>query len=165
MSLALSARPHALKSALLALAVVFSAALIGNIATFPNIPGWYAGLEKPGFTPPNWLFGPVWTMLYIIMAFAFWRILEAPSRSPGKSTAVTWFLIQMALNAAWSVAFFGLHSPGLGLIVIGGMILAIVMTMLSFARLDRLAALILLPYLAWVCFASALNAAIFILNR
>lgn len=165
MRIAVSTRRPQLSLAALAFAVVFSAALIGNLATFPNIPIWYAGLQKPDFMPPNWLFGPVWTILYIAMAYAFWRILVLPGKASGRRAAIIWFLLQMALNAAWSVAFFGLQSPGLGLIVIGTMVIAIVVTMVSFAQLDRTAAAILVPYLLWVCFASALNAAIFLLDR
>lgn len=164
MSIAISRHPPVGMMAILAFVVVFSAALIGNLATFPNIPTWYAGLTKPAFTPPNWLFGPVWTFLYIVMAYAFWRTLILPPQTPGRRIAIVLFVIQMAFNAAWSVAFFEMRSPGLGLIVIGCMVVAIVMTMLSFAPLDRLAAIALLPYLLWVCYATALNAAIFLLN-
>lgn len=164
MTIAISRRPPMAMMAIVAFAAVFSAALIGNLATFPNIPGWYAGLAKPDFTPPNWLFGPVWTLLYMTMAYAFWRILILPPHSPGRRIAIVWFAVQMALNAAWSVAFFGMQSPGLGLVVIGCMVIAIVMTMVSFAPLDRVAAIVLVPYLLWVCFATALNAGIFLLN-
>ena len=144
---------------------VILAAGIGSLTTIPNIPTWYAGLEKPGFTPPNWAFGPAWTVLYILMGISFWRILERGNRVPGKTVAVVLFLVQLALNAFWSVAFFGLHSPLFGLAVISAMIVFIIATIFAFWRLDRLAGLLMIPYLAWVSFACALNLSVFLLNR
>ncbi len=144
---------------------VILAAGIGSFATIPNVATWYAGLEKPAFTPPNWLFGPAWTVLYILMGFSFWRILSLGSDEPGQRLAVTLFLVQLALNALWSVVFFGLHSPLYGLIVISAMIMAIVATIFTFWPLDRVAAIVMIPYLAWVAFATALNLSIFMLNR
>ncbi len=155
----------ALSAALLSATVVLVPALVGSLATFGNLAPWYASLNKPVFTPPNWVFGPVWSTLYGLMALAFWRVLTRDADSMLARPAVFWFLIQMALNALWSVAFFGLHSPSAGLAVIALMIIAIVLTVISFRRIDRLAGLLLLPYLAWVCFASALNAAVWLLNR
>ncbi|MGZ3304991.1 MAG: TspO/MBR family protein [Asticcacaulis sp.] len=150
-------------SAVVAILTVGLAAVAGNLATLSNLRPWYASLAKPAFNPPNWVFGPVWTVLYILMAFAFWRVLRRP-RGTGKTFAVTAFVIQMILNALWSIAFFGLHSPLMGLVVIALMIVAIITTIAAFARLDRLAAGLLAPYLAWVAFASVLNGFIFILN-
>jgi benzodiazapine receptor len=160
-----SARLTKVLMAALSFVLVFAASVIGSLATFQNIPTWYAHLAKPGFTPPNWLFGPAWTLLYILMAVAFWRILTLHKGASGKGPAIFWFLIQLILNALWSVAFFGLHSPLYGLVVIGLMIIAIIITMIRFFRLDPWAGIMLVPYLAWVSFASALNAAIFFLNR
>ena len=150
---------------LFAIAVVASAGLIGNLATIPNIPVWYAGLNKPGFTPPNWVFGPVWSLLYAMMVLAFWRVLL---RRPRWTTAgwrvVGVFLVQMALNAFWSVAFFGMHNPLLGLVVVIALELMIVATIMTFKPIDRMAALLLAPYAVWVGYATALNAAIVGLN-
>ncbi len=157
-------RPNPLFMALVAVLIVFSASAIGGYATFPSIPTWYAGLTKPSFNPPNWIFGPVWTCLYILMAVAFWRILIKPAGTGGKTVAVTVFVIQMVLNALWSVTFFGLRSPLYGLVTIVLLLAAIVATIVLFARIDRLAAWLMAPYLLWVCFASVLNAAIFWLN-
>lgn len=154
---------HPWRMAILAIVVVFSASAIGGYVTYPAIAGWYAGLIKPAFTPPNWLFGPVWTLLYILMAVGFWRVLTR-REATGRAQAILWFLIQMALNASWSVAFFGLRSPVAGLLVIALLLIAIVMTILRFWRVDRQAAWLLSPYLLWVSFASALNLAIFWLN-
>jgi benzodiazapine receptor len=107
-SLAASVRP--VVYAVVAIAVVSAAGFIANLATIPKIPAWYAGLVKPSFSPPNWLFGPVWAVLYLMMAVAFWRILRLPAATPGRSIAIVVFLVQMALNALWSVTFFGLHA-------------------------------------------------------
>jgi tryptophan-rich sensory protein len=149
---------------LLAVVPVAAASVLGSIATMPNIPTWYAGLSKPGFTPPNWLFGPVWTLLYAMMAFAMWRILSQPASRPGRSVAIASFFVQLALNALWSWVFFGAHSPAAGLVVIFAMIVAIIVTIRAFWPLDRMAAWLLVPYLAWVCYATALNAAVWRLN-
>jgi len=150
--------------ALVAVAVVFVASAIGGAATGPNIPTWYATIEKPWFTPPNYVFGPVWTILYVMLAFAFWRILRLPADTAGRGGAIVWFIVQMALNALWSVAFFGQRSPELGLVVIAGLWLAIVGAMIAFLRLDRLAGSFFIPYIAWVSYAAALNVAIVLLN-
>ena len=150
--------------ALLAIAPVVAASLVGQAATIPNISTWYAGLVKPSFNPPNWIFGPVWTTLYVMMAYAFWRVLRLPSETPGRGGAIVLFLVQIALDAAWSWAFFGFHSPLAGVIVIAALWLAIVATMVAFWRLDRLAGWLFVPYIAWVSFAAVLNVAILRLN-
>lgn len=150
---------------LFAVAVVASAGLIGNLATIPNIPVWYAGLNKPGFTPPNWVFGPVWSMLYAMMALSFWRVLLRRTRWPRAGWQVIGvFVAQMALNAFWSVAFFGMHNPLLGLLVVIGLEGMILATILVFKPIDRIAAWLLAPYAVWVGYATALNAAIVALN-
>lgn len=150
---------------LFAIAVVASAGLIGNLATIPNIPVWYAGLNKPGFTPPNWVFGPVWSLLYAMMVLAFWRVLLRRSRwTTAGWRVVGVFLVQMALNAFWSVAFFGMHNPLLGLVVVIALELMIVATINTFKPIDRMAAWLLAPYAVWVGYATALNAAIVGLN-
>jgi tryptophan-rich sensory protein len=148
-----------------AVAVVASAGLIGNLATIPNIPVWYAGLDKPGFTPPNWVFGPVWSLLYAMMTLAFWRVLLRRARWTTAGWRVTGlFITQMALNAFWSVAFFGMHNPLLGLIVVIALELMIVATIITFRPIDRISAWLLAPYAVWVGYATALNAAIVGLN-
>ncbi|EGF90972.1 tspO/MBR family protein [Asticcacaulis biprosthecium C19] len=150
---------------IVAAVVVLSAAVIGNLATFSGLVPWYASLNKPAFTPPNWLFGPVWSLLYLTMIFAFWRILTRPRATEGRGAAIAWFVVQMVLNGAWSVAFFGLQSPLLGLITIAALVVALVATILTSLKVDRIAGLMLLPYLAWVSFASLLNGAVWWLNR
>ncbi|MBM6593424.1 TspO/MBR family protein [Microvirga pudoricolor] len=150
---------------LIAVLPVAAAGFLGSIATTPNIPTWYATLVKPGFTPPNWLFAPVWTLLYVMMAYAVWRILSLPADTPGRRGAVTAFFAQLALNALWSWAFFAAHSPMAGLAVILALIAALLVTIRRFWALDTVAGALLVPYLAWVSYATALNAAVWYLNR
>jgi translocator protein len=151
----------------LALAILpaIAASAMGGLVTAPNIPGWYAALVKPSFNPPNWIFGPVWTVLYIMMAYAAFRVLSLPSSTPGRSRALILFFVQMALNALWSVAFFGANSTVLGLVVIIPLLGMILATIVAFRPLDRVAALLLVPYAAWVSFATILNTALWALNR
>jgi tryptophan-rich sensory protein len=149
--------------AMLALGVVATTSVLGQIATYPNLSPWYAGLVKPSFNPPNWVFAPVWTILYALMAFALWRILRMPS-SRRRHYAIGLFFLLLVLNAAWSWMFFWARSPLLGLINIVPQLVVILATIVGFARVDRLSALCLLPLAAWVAYATGLNAAIWLLN-
>ncbi len=144
------------------LVIVAAVALVGSSVTLPKIPTWYASLAKPSFTPPNAVFGPVWTILYVMMAVAVWRV--GATADPARTRAVAVFVVQLALNAIWSPVFFGLEAPRLGLAVIIMLLVALTATLVMFWRIDRLAALLLAPYLAWVSYATALNAAIVALN-
>ena len=131
--------------AVLALGVVAATSILGQIATYPNLAPWYAGLVKPSFNPPNWIFAPVWTTLYALMAFALWRILRV--RMPSgmhRRYMVGLFFLLLALNAAWSWMFFWAHSPLLGLINIVPQLGVVIATVVSFARVDRLAAFCLI---------------------
>jgi translocator protein len=150
--------------ALLAVVVTFAAGALGNLATMPQIPTWYAGLAKPSFNPPNWVFGPVWTLLYAFMAYAFWRILQVPPGSPGRRTAIRVFLVQLGLNALWSVVFFGLHRPGLAIVVVVLLEIGILAMIVAFRRLDPVAGWINVPYALWVAYATLLNVSIVVLN-
>jgi benzodiazapine receptor len=152
-----------LRFAAIAIGAVAVTSVIGQIATYPNLEPWYAGLSKPTFTPPNWVFGPVWTSLYALMAFAFWRVLRAPETSK-RRTAIILFALVLVLNAAWSWMFFGARSPVLGLINIGPQLAIIGATIAAFWSLDRVASLSLLPLAVWVAFAAALNFSIWRLN-
>jgi benzodiazapine receptor len=158
-------RPQPLLRALVAIVPVGLAALLGGLATAPNIPTWYAHLAKPWFTPPNFVFGPAWTILYAMMAYALSRILGRAAMTHGRSAAIATFFVQLVLNAVWSFAFFGAHSPLLGLVVIVPLWLSIAATLVLFWNLDRIAGLLFVPYLAWVSFASALNLAVWAMNR
>ncbi len=149
---------------LIAVLPVVAVAVAGSLVTSPNIPTWYASLQKPSFTPPNWAFPVAWTLLYAMMAYALWRILSLPKGLPGRVAAIAAFFLQLALNSLWSFAFFGAQSPIVGLVVIAALIVAILATIVSFWKLDRPAALLLVPYLAWVAYATALNGTIWRLN-
>ncbi len=143
------------------LLLCFAAAAFGSLF----MPGeWYAQLNKPTWNPPNWIFGPVWTALYTMMAVAAWLVWcrggFATQRGP-----LGWFLLQLLLNAAWSPLFFGLHNPGLAFAEILLLWFAILGTMVAFWRVQRLANLLLIPYLAWVTFAAFLNFTLWQLNR
>jgi len=125
---------------------------------------WYPSLDKPFFTPPNWLFGPVWTVLYLMMGVALWLVVRE-GLAPGKlKLAAILFGVQLALNLAWSPVFFGARSAAGGLVVILVLWAAIVATVVAFARVRPLAAWLLAPYLVWVSYATALNGAIVALN-
>jgi tryptophan-rich sensory protein len=137
---------------------------LGTPFTISAIPTWYATLNKPFFAPPNWIFGPVWTTLYLLMGVAFYLILKQDWKKKRVRTAANYFLAQLGLNFIWSPIFFGLRAPLLGLIVIVAMWVLIVMTMKKFYPLSRLAFYLLVPYLLWVSFATLLNAAIVVLN-
>ena len=150
------------KKLLAALAICYGVAAVGSLSTLPEIPTWYAELAKPAFTPPNWLFGPVWTLLYTLMAVALYLVWRTDQ--PQRESALGVFALQLGLNLAWSVAFFGLHWPELALVIIVLLGLAIGATMRVFWRISRPATYLLVPYLLWVGFAGALNAAIAALN-
>ena len=141
-----------------------AALLIGAALTQPNL-GWYATLAKPGFTPPNGIFPIVWPILYALMAISFWIAWRAPGKEEDRKRAAIWFSIQLALGVVWSAAFFWLHSPASGLGVIMAFLIAILGTIVVFDRLSRMTALLLLPLLLWVSFATSLNFAIWYLNR
>lgn len=147
----------------LSIAASFTAGAIGSLATMPNIPSWYAALEKPMLNPPNWVFGPVWSVLYILMGIALALIILEPGKQP-KKKAYIWFGLQLALNTLWSLVFFGLHSPWLGVVVIIALIVSIILTIREFYKINKYSAWLLAPYLAWVCFATYLTIGIASLN-
>ena len=146
------------------IAVCLAAGGIGSAYTTSSISTWYITLAKPAFTPPNWLFAPVWTALYLMMGYAAWLVWEQKHRKPRVMAALSLFGLQLALNIAWSIVFFGLHSPASGLLVIILLWAAIAWTILRFRPIARNAARLLLPYLAWVSYALTLNYAIWKLN-
>ena len=144
-------------------AVCLTAAAFGALLTVPGVGTWYAGLHKPEWTPPSQLFGPVWTLLYMMMAVAAWLVWRE-HRDASRMKAINLFLAQLVLNVAWSACFFTLRSPALAMADIAVLWLAIVWTTAAFARITLGGALLMLPYLAWVTFAAALNFAIWRLN-
>ena len=158
-----SRKSESLKSAWLILPIALVAGL-GSLVTRTNIPTWYASLEKPSGTPPNWVFGPVWTVLYVLMAYALWRILRRAPRITQRRWAIDAFFVQLALNLCWSVVFFGLHSPFFAWLVILALLAAILVTIVLFWGLDKVSAYALIPYALWVGYATFLNAGIWWLN-
>ena len=121
---------------------------------------WYAGLAKPSFNPPDWVFAPVWTILYVLIAVAGWRVFG----TPGGGTAMGAWIAALALNSLWSPVFFGLRRPAVALVVVIALLAAIVGFIILAWPVDRVAALLFLPYAVWVAFATALNAAVVRLN-
>lgn len=141
-----------------------AAGAIGSIFTVPAIPNWYQGLNKPDFNPPNWVFAPVWFILFTMMAVSLYLIWEKGLEGKRNRSAVFLFLVHLMINAFWSLAFFGLHNLMLAMIVILILWAAIAVLILLFKRIDKVAAYLLAPYLLWVSFATVLNFAILRLN-
>ncbi|MES2060024.1 MAG: TspO/MBR family protein [Patescibacteria group bacterium] len=148
----------------LAILVCEFAGAIGTVFTASQIPMWYAGLVKPSFNPPSWIFGPVWTLLYALMGIAVFIVAKRGTHNLKVRSALEIFCIQLFLNIIWSPIFFGLHSPSLALITIVFMWFAILGTIVSFAKVSTRAASLLIPYILWVSFATYLNYSIWILN-
>jgi benzodiazapine receptor len=145
--------------------VALSAGFIGSLFTTPSIAGWYQELVKPTLAPPNWIFAPVWTSLFLLMGVAAFLIWKKGLARKDIKTALGLFVFQLALNALWSIIFFGAHAPGWALLEIILLWIAILATMLSFWKISRIAGSLMLPYFLWVTFAIYLNYSIFILNR
>jgi tryptophan-rich sensory protein len=141
------------------LAATQAVGFVASLVTVPNIPVWYEDLNKPGFNPPNWIFAPVWTTLYVLMAIAAWRVWRKAGLRP-----LGLYALQLVLNGAWSLIFFGAHAIGAALAEIVLLLALVLATMGSFWGKDRIAGLLFLPYAAWVLFAGLLNAAIWRLN-
>jgi benzodiazapine receptor len=151
---------------IVACGVSSSVGVIGSlVVTDRGFLSWYAAIEKPAFTPPSWVFGPVWTILYLLMGVAAFLVWRKGLGLRVVRIALAWFLVQLALNASWTPVFFGLHRIGWALLVIGLLWAAIVVTTYHFLRVFRPAGLLLVPYLLWVSFAAVLNASIWHLNR
>ena len=148
---------------ILSFLICFAAAALGGFATANSVSDWYPELNKPSFNPPSWLFGPVWTILYSAMAIALWRVWSL-QYSDAQKTAIIWFTIQLLLNVLWSFLFFYWKWPLGGFIEIIFMWIAILITIIYFYKLAPWTLALLLPYLLWVSFAAALNAAIYWLN-
>ncbi|MBN1886022.1 MAG: tryptophan-rich sensory protein [Candidatus Krumholzibacteriota bacterium] len=138
--------------------------ITAGIATSAGTREWYPALAKPSFNPPAWVFAPVWTTLYLMMGFAAWLVWRRLPDAPAARAALVLFCAQLALNWAWSFLFFGLRSPLAGLVDILLLLAAIVATTILFFRVSAWAGALMIPYLAWVAFATALNAALWRLN-
>lgn len=140
------------------------AGAIGSVFTVSAIPAWYATLTKPALNPPSWVFGPVWTLLYILMGVAAFLVWQKGWERRDVKIALSVYGAQLALNALWSIVFFGLQSPGLALVNIALLFVSIIVTMVLFYKISRPAMWLLVPYIGWVSFASYLNYAIYVLN-
>jgi translocator protein len=153
------------KHAKLAVSILacLAAGIMGSAFTFQAISGWYSSLIKPFWTPPSWAFGPVWTVLYILMGISLYLVWSA-KLADRKSLALSVFVVQLALNVSWSVLFFGLRSPLLGFAGIIALWVLIVATIILFSRISMKAALLLLPYIIWVTIAACLNFSVWMLN-
>jgi tryptophan-rich sensory protein len=138
--------------------------VLESFVTKPEIPTWYASLAKPSWTPPPLVFPLAWAALYILMAVSFWRLWQTEQQHAARSKAMVLFLVQLALNAAWSPVFFGWHDTKTALVIIVALLIAIGATMLSASRVDRGAAWLLTPYLAWVAYATTINAGVVAMN-
>lgn len=146
------------------LALCLGVGAIAALFTTPEIPTWYAGLNKPSWTPPNWAFPVVWNLLYAMMGVALWLLWDRAPMSTNRTAAMIAFFVQLALNAAWAPVFFALHQPLAALAIIVLLAVAILVTIMRAWRVSRTAAFLLIPYLAWVLYASTLNAGIVALN-
>lgn len=145
------------------IAICFSAAGLGSLFTDPEIGGWYARISKPSWTPPNRVFGPVWSTLYLMMAVAAWLVWKDKGFA-GAALPLTLFAVQLVFNTLWSILFFGMHNIGLALLDIILLWVAILLTLLAFWRVQTWAGALMLPYLLWVTYASALNYSIWKMN-
>lgn len=149
---------------ILAISLPLIVGFIGSFFTITQITGWYLTLQKPWFSPPNWVFAPAWTILYIMMGVAWWFALKTGFHKPAVRRVTLWFLIQLGVNFLWSVVFFGMQSPIGGLVVILVLLFLILLNMHYFRFASPWSVYLLIPYLCWTSFATLLNAMIVILN-
>jgi len=148
---------------LIFLFITFLAAFIGSFFTAKSIPNWYQFLNKPVFAPPNWLFGPAWTLLYLLMTIAAFLVWQKRKEVKTKR-ALTLYFVQLTLNALWSVIFFGFQNLGLAFLEIVILWLFILSTFFNFYKIRKTAGFLFLPYLCWVTFAAILNLSVWLLN-
>jgi benzodiazapine receptor len=139
--------------------------IIGTPFTISAISTWYVFLNKPFFSPPNWIFGPVWTILYFFMGVSAFLVWQKGLNHKKVKKALTYFKLQLFFNFLWSILFFGLHSPILGLVDIIVLLVSIILTIGAFYKISKIAAYLLIPYLLWVSFATILNISIVVLNK
>lgn len=149
---------------LFSIGVCFLAAAVGSVFTIGAIDTWYVTLNKPFFSPPSWIFGPVWTLLYLMMGVSLYIFWGTKTNIKERRLGLSIFFVQLALNALWSILFFGLKSPIAAFVVIILLWLTICLTIKKFLKASKLAGRLLIPYFAWVSFATILNLSIVILN-
>lgn len=164
MSSAVSLKKFQFFPFLISLLITLAIGFVAAFFTRPEIAGWYSTLKKPSFNPPPWLFAPVWTCLYILIAVAAYLIWKHRSRKPVYKVTRAIYFAQLFLNFSWSIVFFGMHQVLGAFIVIALLWVSIILTMYWFNKFNRIAGWLLLPYLLWVSFAGILNASIYLLN-
>lgn len=155
------------RSLLAFLSVIWTIQFISSFITLPAVSGWYKSIEKAPWNPPDWVFGPVWTILYIMIALSgwvAWRKLSGTTREKLSHTGFVFYALQLLFNFAWSIIFFGLKMPALALVDIVLLLASITLTMYHFKKIDRTSGVLLVPYFLWVAYATTLNAAIAYLN-
>lgn len=157
--------PKSILKLVLSIAICQGAGLIGTVFTVSSIQNWYNLLNQPSFRPPNWLFGPAWTILYTLMGISLYWIWTKGTKKKEVKDGLKLFAVHLAFNATWSIVFFGMRNISLSLANIVVLWILIVMVMVRFYKIDKKASLILIPYFAWVSFAAILNFSIFLLNR
>lgn len=150
---------------LISVIICQAAGILGSLFTTPNIPTWYATLKKPGFAPPNWLFAPVWTLLFLLMGIALYLVWKQGWSNPPVKSAIIIFFVHLIVNILWSAAFFGMRSPIIGFFIIIALWFLIILTIILFSNVSKTAGILLIPYLLWVSFASVLNFMLYRLNR
>ena len=156
--------PKSIGRLALCLLLCLGVGFLEGLVTRPQIAGWYAGLSKPSWTPPPILFPIVWTALYVMMAIALWRLWDRVGSSPARTAAIRLFVLQLAINAAWSPVFFGWHGIRTGLLIIVALLAALAVTIVATGKVDRVAAWLLTPYLIWVAYATTINAGVVAFN-
>ena len=150
---------------ILCILIAQTAGVLGSLATIPNIPGWYASLNKPPLNPPNWVFGPVWLLLFCLIGVSLYLIVQTSSaEKEAKTQAYIFFGLQLILNTAWSLLFFGLKNPPLAMAEILILWGAILSTLIRFWQINKLAGKLFIPYLLWVSFAAYLNFGVMLAN-
>lgn len=149
---------------IIAIIICQSAGIIGSLFTTPSISTWYDAIQKPTFTPPNWVFGPVWITLFTLMGISLYLVWEKGLRSKNVKSSLFIFFLQLVLNSLWSILFFGLQSPFYAFVEIIILWATIAVTIIKFYKISRKAGLILVPYIMWVSVALMLNYYVWVLN-
>jgi benzodiazapine receptor len=150
---------------LISLGIVLAIGIVASLVTTPQITGWYTTLQKPSFNPPNWLFAPVWTLIYLLIAVAAYLVWQRRDSSTNYLTTRALYILQLALNFSWSIVFFGLHSLVGGLLIILLLWMMIFLNIRWFGKFNKVAGWLLFPYFLWVSFAAILNFSIYWINR
>lgn len=149
---------------IISLVIPQAAGALGAYATMPAIPGWYGSLARPKLAPPNWVFGPVWTALFLLMGIALFLVWNKGTKTKNAKIALALFFLQLGLNMMWSFLFFGLQNTGAAFVEILFLLASIIATMIAFSRVSKTAAWLLVPYVAWVSFATYLAYCFWALN-